>query len=245
MKKVAVVTGAAQGIGFSVVKKLASEGIKVAMADLNQSKITEAAQNLMADGYDVKAFVCDVANPDSLAALMDQTIDYYGQLDILVNNAGIIIPGDFDAIEEADWDNVLSVNLKGVYFGIQKALPYLRKSSCARIINMSSVAGRMGAFESPMSYVASKGGIISLTYGLARKLANTGITVNAVCPGTVESPLFKHAGPGQLDNLLANIPMGRFGTPEDIANGVAFLASESASYITGHCLDINGGMFIH
>ncbi|MBE5996745.1 MAG: SDR family oxidoreductase [Lachnospiraceae bacterium] len=245
MKRTAVVTGAAQGIGFAIARRLGQDGLNVAMADIKEDGIKEAAGKLTQEGIEAVPFVCDVSVPESLEKLMADTAERFGGIDVLVNNAGIIIPEEFDAITEAAWDKVLAVNLKGVYFGIKAALPYLRKSEMPRIINMASDAGRMGSHQSPMSYVASKGGIISLTYGLARRLAPEKIPINAICPGTIESPLFALAKPGQLDDLLSHIPMGRFGTPEDVAAGASFLASKDAEYITGHCLDINGGKFIH
>ncbi|MHB8064156.1 MAG: SDR family NAD(P)-dependent oxidoreductase [Ruminiclostridium sp.] len=242
-KKVAVVTGAAQGIGLAISKKLASQGICVAMVDINEEILSKAVKAICDEGYISKAFLCDVSSPESLQMLMDNVVAEFGQLDVLVNNAGILTSSKISEITGPEWDKVLSVNLKSVFFAIQKALPYLEKSKYPRIINMSSNAGRMGSYEQTMSYVASKGGIISLTYGMARRLAPLGITVNAICPGTIESPLFKLGTKEQLDNLLSKIPIGRFGQPDDVANGVAFLAQDESGFITGHCLDINGGMY--
>ncbi len=242
-KKVAVITGSAQGIGFAIAKKLASQGISVAIADINLEKAQESAKELKNEGFEAKAFYCDVSSPESLEDLMKQIVESFGGIDILVNNAGILHPTPIEDVTEAEWDKVMAVNLKSVFFACQKALPYLKKSLHPRIINISSLAGRMGGFETGLAYTASKGGINALTYGLASRLAPYGITVNAVCPGTTETDIIQCWTEEQVSSLKSRVPLNRLGKPEDIASAVAYLASEEAGYITGLLMDVNGGIY--
>ncbi|MGI6142094.1 MAG: SDR family NAD(P)-dependent oxidoreductase [Caldicoprobacterales bacterium] len=242
-KKVAIVTGAAQGIGFAIARKLASQDISVAIADINSEKANQAAESLCKEGWQSKGFFCDVSKPESLQSLMEQTADTFGQIDILVNNAGILHSTPIPDVTESEWDKVMAVNLKSVFFACQKAIPYLKKSQNPRIINISSLAGRMGGYETGLAYTASKGGIISLTYGFARQLAPYGIIVNAVCPGTTETELIKGWDESQIASLKSRIPLNKLGKPENIASAVAYLASDEAEYITGLMLDVNGGIY--
>jgi 3-oxoacyl-[acyl-carrier protein] reductase len=145
---------------------------------------------------------------------------------------------------EEEWDKVMAVNLKGVFFVSQQAFDYLKTRPNPRIINIASVAGRMGGYESSMAYVASKGGVISLTYGMSRQYAPFGITVNCVCPGPTETPMIKHWSAEQVAGLIARIPLGKFGKPEHIGSAVAYLASDEAEFVTGLMLDVNGGMYV-
>ncbi|HBR02988.1 MAG TPA: NAD(P)-dependent oxidoreductase [Ruminiclostridium sp.] len=242
-KKVAIVTGSAQGIGYAIAKKLASQGIAVAIADIHAEKTYAAAESLCKEGWAAKGFSCDVSKSESLETLMEQIMDAFGQIDILINNAGILHSTPIPDVTEAEWDQVMAVNLKSVFFACQKALPYLKKSLNPRIINISSLAGRMGGYETGLAYTASKGGIISLTYGLARQLAPFGITVNAVCPGTTETDIIKCWDEAQVASLKARIPLNRLGKPENVASAVAYLASDEAEFITGLLMDVNGGMY--
>lgn len=243
IRKVAVITGSAQGIGFAIAKKLATQGISVVIADINGEKACASAEALCVEGWDAKGFFCDVSSSESLQSLMQQTCDTFGQIDILVNNAGILHSTPLTDVKEPEWDKVMAVNLKSVFFGSQKALPYLSKSPHPRIVNISSLAGRMGGYETGLAYTASKGGIISLTYGLARQLAPMGITVNCVCPGTTETEIIKCWDQDKIDSLKARIPLNRLGKPENIASAVAYLASDEAEFITGLLMDVNGGMY--
>lgn len=242
-KKVAVVTGSAQGIGFAIANKLASQGIAVAVADINEEKASASAEALCQKGWEAKGFFCDVSKSESLKTLTEQIMDAFGQIDILVNNAGILHSTPLADVTEAEWDKVMAINLKSVFFACQKALPYLKNSPNPRIINISSLAGRMGGYETGLAYTASKGGIISLTYGLARQLAPFGITVNAVCPGTTETDIIKCWDDAQIAALKARIPLNRLGKPENVASAVAYLASDEAEFITGLLMDVNGGMY--
>ena len=236
--KVAVVTGGAQGIGFAIAKRLDAEGAAVALFDINQELVKKSAAELK-NGIGVR---CDVSSPDSIEAAIKEAAEEMGGLDIVVNNAGILPKSMIEDVTEKDWDLTLDINLKGAFFMSQKALPWLKKSEHARIINTSSLAGRMGGFETCMAYSASKGGINAITMGMARQLAKYHINVNAVCPGTTETPITKAFSEEAMARLLTRIPLGRLGKPEDMAAAVAFLASDDASFITGHMLDVNGGM---
>ena len=241
--RVALVTGAAQGIGLAVAQTLAKAGARIALADRQLEKVEEEALRLRQQGIKAEAFAVDVADIVSIEEMMKNVSARLGSLDILVNNAGVLSSTAVEDLSEQEWDRVFTINLRGVFFVVQKALPYLKQSSTARIINMSSLAGRMGGYETGTAYTASKGGVISLTYGLARQLAPYGITVNCVCPGTTQTDILKDWSESQIASLQATIPLGRLGQPQDVASAVRYLASEEASFVTGLLLDVNGGMY--
>ena len=234
----AIVTGGAQGIGLAIAKRLDAEGAHVALFDINEDLVKKSAAQLQ-HGIGIR---CDVSSPASIEAAVKEAAEKMGGLDIVVNNAGILPKSMIEDVTEKEWDLTLDINLKGAFFMSQKALPYLKESAHARIINTSSLAGRMGGFETCMAYSASKGGINAITMGMARQLAKYHINVNAVCPGTTETPITKAFSEEAMARLLTRIPLGRLGKPEDMAAAVAFLASDDASFITGHMLDVNGGM---
>ncbi|MGI6298690.1 MAG: SDR family NAD(P)-dependent oxidoreductase [Saccharofermentanales bacterium] len=242
-KRIAVVTGAAQGIGQAIAGRLASEGYRVAIVDINEAKAEAAAAELTAQGFDAASFACDVSDVESITAMITKVVNVFDGIDVVVNNAGILHSTPIPQVTAAEWDRVMAVNLKSVFFVIQQALPYLKQSSAPRVINISSLAGRMGGFETGMAYTASKGAIISLTYGMARQLAPFGITVNAVCPGTTESEMITQWSQEQIDSLLNRIPLRKLAKPANIASAVTYLASEEAEFITGLLMDVNGGMY--
>lgn len=242
--KSALVTGAARGIGFKIAEKLAQSGASVSLADINETQLTESVASLQAQGLTVAGVVVDVGNNDSIAEAVRKTVETLGGLDIVVNNAGILGAGSIEEMTRESWDRVLNINLSGTFFVSQAALPYLRKSPCARIINISSVTGRNGGFEGSMSYAASKGGVIAITRGMASRLAAERITVNAVCPGTTATDILKGYTPEAVDRQINKIPMKRLGEPDEIAAAVCYLASDEAAFVTGAMLDINGGAFI-
>lgn len=238
--RIAMVTGAAQGIGSAVARRLHAEGCRVALLDLNEVQVREAAAAL----HGCIGLRCDVSRPEDLEKAVQATAAAFGGIDILVNNAGILPGSGIEDLTEHQWDTTMAVNLKGVFFLVQKALPYLKQSGHARVINISSLAGRMGGFETCLAYSASKGGINALTMGLARQLAKDRINVNAICPGTTETPITKAFTPEAMARLLARIPLGRLGKPGDIANAAVFLAGDDAAYITGLLMDVNGGIYM-
>ena len=241
--RIAVITGSAQGIGFAIAHLFAERGAKVFLTDVNEEKVKASAASLREEGFEAEGCVMDVSKPASIMEGFEKIKEVYGGIDILVNNAGILFSNPIEEITEEEWDLVLAVNLKGVFFCSQKVLPYIEGRPHPRIINISSVAGKMGSYASGMSYVASKGGILSLTYGMSRQLAPRGITVNAVCPGTIETPIMKVWTQEQIDGLTARIPVGRLGQPEDIAQAVVFLAADENDFITGEAISVNGGMY--
>lgn len=236
----AIVTGAAQGIGYAISKRLNDEGCRVALMDINREKLVAAANTLT----DCAAFVCDVSSVESIARAVEDAAGAFDGIDIVVNNAGILHNASIVDTTEEQWDRIMAVNLKSVFFMVQKALDYLKQSPCPRVINMSSLAGRMGGFETGLGYSASKGGILALTMGFARQLSPFGINVNAVCPGTTETPITKEFSAEAMQKLHARIPLGRLGKPEDVAAAVAYLASDDAAFVTGLLLDVNGGMYM-
>ncbi len=236
----AIVSGAAQGIGYAIARRLTEEGARVALLDVNEEKLRDAAKSLPGSA----GFTCDVSSVAGITETVQKVAAAFGGLDIVVNNAGILNNTPILEVTEAQWDLIMDINLKSVFFMVQKAIPYLKESACPRVINISSLAGRMGGFETGLGYSASKGGILALTMGFARQLAPLGINVNAVCPGTTETPITREFSPEAMEKLYARIPLRRLGKPEDVAAAVAYLASDDAAFVTGELLDVNGGMYM-
>ena len=241
--RIALVTGAAQGIGRAVSLELARAGATLALADINEEKLVLVAKEIEALGGTAAAFKLDVSNQESVEAGAKAVIERFGKVEILVNNAGITRDNLMMSMKRADWALVLSINLTGAYLLTQAVLRPMIKNRWGRIVNMASVVGRAGQ-AGQVNYAASKAGLIGLTKSLAREVASRGITVNAVAPGYIETPMTAVLDEKVTAAMLATIPLGRRGTDQDIANAVKFLASDAASYITGHVLDVNGGMFM-
>ncbi len=241
--RVALVTGAGQGIGLAIAKRLADAGIAVALADRNSDSALREAAALADAGAKALGLACDVADPESVQRTIAAVDGAFGRIDIVVNNAGILRATRLEDIPPEEWDLVMAVNLRGAFLVSQQALPHLKKGTSPRIVNISSNSGRMGGFESSVSYAASKGGIIALTYALANQLAKFGITVNAVCPGTVDTDILKDYSAEARERLKQRIPLGRLGTTGDVAAAVAYLVSEDAGFVTGLMLDVNGGVY--
>ena len=203
----------------------------------------QARLSLLSDATP-KKFLGDIADDGECRRIVGEVYEKFGQIDILVNCAGGLTATPIEEITRKEWDTILGVNLSGTFFMIQSALPYLKKSRAGRIINISSNAGRMGGYANSQSYTASKGGVIAITKGIARKLAPMQITVNVVCPGTTKTEMSQEYDEETLKTLLGRIPIGRLGKPEDTAAAVCFFASEEAGFITGAVLDVNGGMYM-
>lgn len=241
--RIALVTGASQGIGRAVALELARRGAVVGLAARNQSKLDEAAAEIKAAGGQAEVFAIDVASEEAIKAGARSVLERFGKVEILVNNAGITRDGLMLRMKRADWDDVISSNLTGAFLLTQAVLSPMLKNRWGRIVNLSSVVGRTGQ-AGQVNYAASKAGLIGLTRSMAREVASRGITVNAVAPGYIETPMTSVLDEKQRAAMLAQIPLGRAGTAEEVAQAVAFLASDAAAYITGHVLDVNGGMFM-
>jgi len=240
--KTALVTGGARGIGRGIAEALAGEGASVAVADVDLEEAQKTVAGLPAPGARKHlAAEVDVADSASVERMLDTIRETWGALHVLVNNAGICPLHSFEEISEEEWDRVIAVNLKGAFLCSRRALPLLKEARGGRIINISSVAGKMGALVAGAHYAASKAGMMGLTWSLARYCAGFGITVNAVAPATVETELTASWSEEQRRALCSAVPLGRLGRPEDIAAAVVFLASPEAGYITGEVLDVNGG----
>jgi len=241
--KIALVTGASQGIGRACALELAKAGAAVALAARNEAKLAEVAAEIEAAGGQAAAFGLDVASEESIRNGAKAVMDRFGKVEILVNNAGITRDDLMMRMKRADWDDVLSTNLTGTFLLTQVLLRQMMRSRWGRIVNITSVVGRTGQ-EGQVNYAASKSGLIGFTRSLAREVASRGITVNAVAPGYVETPMTAVLDEKLRAKMVEQIPVGRPGTDTEIAYSVAFLASERAAYITGHVLDVNGGMFM-
>ena len=235
--KVALVTGAGRGIGAAIAETLAREG---AFVVVNYRGSGQAAQEL-AEKIGGVAMQCDVADFEACENMIKTMIETYGHLDILVNNAGITRDGLLMKMSEADFEAVLSTNLKGTFHTIRHASRYFLKQRYGRIVNISSVSGVIGN-AGQANYSASKAGVIGLTKSVARELASRGITCNAVAPGFIETDMTAALSEKVRAGAMEHIPLGSFGQPEDVAEAVAFLASEKAGYITGQVLSVDGGM---
>lgn len=242
--RIALVTGASQGIGRACALVLAKEGAKVALAARNEDKLKGVAAEIVAAGGEAEIFPLDVAKEESIQSAAKSILGKMGKIEILVNNAGITRDGLLLRMKKKDWDDVLSTNLTGTFLLTQALMGPMLKNRWGRIINIASVVGRTGQ-AGQTNYAASKAGLIGFTQSLARELASRGITANAVAPGYIETPMTAVLNEQQRAQMTTQIPLGRPGTDFDIANAVAFLASEEAGYITGHVLDVNGGMFMN
>ena len=241
--RIALVTGASQGIGRACALELARAGATVALAARNEAKLAEVAAEISTAGGQAAAFALDVASEESIKTGAKAVIERFGKVEILVNNAGITRDGLMMAMKRADWDDVLSTNLTGAFLLTQALLRPMLKNRWGRIVNVTSVVGRTGQ-AGQVNYASSKAGLIGLTRSLAREVASRGITVNAVAPGYIETPMTAVLDEKQREAMMGQIPLGRPGTDMEIAQSVAFLASDAAGYITGHVLDVNGGMFM-
>ena len=241
--KTALVTGASQGIGRACALALAAAGARVALAARNEDKLNQVAAEIAAKGGSAAVFTLDIASEESIKACAKAAISHFGAVEILVNNAGITRDTLALRMKRADWDDVLHTNLTGSFLMTQALLSAMLKARWGRIINITSVVGETGQ-AGQANYAASKAGLIGLTKSLARELASRSITVNAVAPGFIETAMTAVLDEKQRESMLGQIPLGRPGTDADIANAVCFLASEEASYITGHVLDVNGGMYM-
>lgn len=242
--RTAVVTGGSKNIGLAIAERLLQAGLQVAIVSSSADHLQMAMEHLQGLGYAPSTWHGDVSDVKALAAMLEQIHAHHGSIDILVNCAGILDLSEVEDTTEEMWDRVLDVNLKGTFFVTQKCIPYLKQGTAPRIINIASNAGRMGGYANAMSYTASKGGMISLTYGLARRLAPFGITVNCVAPGTIESDMSRMRDAQTHQKLLEKFPLGRIGTADEVAFAVCYFASQESGFCTGAVLDVNGGMFM-
>lgn len=241
--KVAVVTGASQGIGRDTALALVEAGAKVAVAARNEEKLAALVAEIGARGGEAFAVKMDVADPEQVKSGFRQVLEKFGRLDILVNNAAVTRDGLAMRMKQEDWDAVIRTNLTGAHLCIQQALPPMMKARSGRIINITSVVAQSGN-AGQANYVAAKAGLIGLTKAIAIEIASRNITVNAVAPGFMETPMTDVLPDKVKEELKTRIPLGRMGCPRDVAAAIVFLASDEAAYITGHVLSVNGGMHL-
>jgi 3-oxoacyl-[acyl-carrier protein] reductase len=241
--RTALVTGASRGIGKACALALAAAGNRVALAARTRDKLEETAEQIRSGGGEGFVVEMDLASKESIARAIEQTAKEFGRIDILVNNAGVTKDGLVLRMKQADWELVLNTNLSGAFYASQAVLSGMLKERWGRIINISSVVGEMGN-AGQANYVASKAGLIGLTKSLAQEVGSRNITVNAVAPGFIETDMTSGLPEELKKKLLENTALRRFGTVDDIAHAVRFLASDEASFITGHVLDVNGGVYM-
>jgi 3-oxoacyl-[acyl-carrier protein] reductase len=241
--RIALVTGASQGIGRACALQLAKDGATVALAARNIEKLEAVAVEIAAAGGTVKTFALDVSNEESIKVCAKAVIAEFGAVHILVNNAGMTKDNLMQRIRREDWDEVMTTNLTGAFLLTQACASAMLKARWGRIVNITSVVGETGA-AGQASYAASKAGMIGLTKSLAREFSKRDVTVNAVAPGFIQTAMTHSLTDEQKAGILSQIPLARYGEDADIAAAVAFLASEGAGYITGHTLDVNGGMYM-
>jgi 3-oxoacyl-[acyl-carrier protein] reductase len=241
--RVALVTGASQGIGHACALALARHGAQVAIAARNKPKLDDLAAEIAKAGGKASAYVIDVGDEEQVKAGIKSAIADLGKIDILINNAGITRDQLVMRMKRNDWDAVLNTNLTSAYLCIQQVIGSMLKQRWGRIINITSVFGQMGQ-AGQANYAASKAGLIGLTMAMAREVASRNITCNAVAPGFIETNMTAALSEEFKQTAVKSIPLGRVGSPEDVASAVCFLASEEASYITGHVLNVNGGLLM-
>ena len=241
--RVAFVSGASRGIGKACALALSAAGNRVILAARNVEKLEEVAAEIRSKGSEAYVAQLDLGSIDSIKEAFAKAAKDFGAVDILINNAGVTKDGLALRMKKDDWDLVINTNLSGSFFAIQQVLHGMMRERWGRIVNITSVVGEAGN-AGQSNYSASKAGLIGVTKSLAQEMASRGITVNAVAPGFIETDMTGVLSPELKEKVLAGIPLKRMGTPEDIAAAVAFLASDAAGYITGHVLDVNGGMYM-
>ena len=239
--QVAIVTGAGQGMGATMAKLIAEEGGQVVVSDINQEKASVIADEISGTETQALAVQADVTREEDVKAMVETTIEHYGTISILVNNAGILYPTRIEQITKAEWDRVLEVNLTGTFLCSQMVLKTMKKNRYGRIVNMSSSAGRSVSTLGGAHYTAAKAGVLGLSRALAKEVAPFGITVNAICPGLIDTEMVQaECTPERISAYEASFPIPRLGRPDEVAQLMLFLATDSA-YITGASIDINGG----
>ena len=240
--KVAIVTGAGRGLGRGIALKLGREGAKVVVADVIEANAQAVAQEINQAGGKAIAVEVDIANKSDVETMFAKAASGFGPVDILVNNAGINRDGALHKMSDENWDKVIAVNLTGTFNCLRLAAQQMRERGYGRIVNVSSMSW-LGNFGQA-NYAASKAGVVGLTKTAARELAKKGITVNAICPGFIDTEMTRGVPPNVWDAMVGKIWSGRVGSPEDVGNVVAFLASDEAAYVTGEVINISGGMVL-
>jgi 3-oxoacyl-[acyl-carrier protein] reductase len=242
--KIALVTGGSQGIGEAIAKALGAAGAHVVVAARTEERAAAVAQSITSSGGKAEALRLDVGDPSSVSAAFKAVVEKHGKLDILVNNAGITDDGLILRMSKESWDKVIATDLTGVFLCAQEAAKVmLKKRVPGRIVNITSVVGLMGN-PGQTNYAAAKAGVVGFTKALAREIGSRGITVNAVAPGYVETPMTDILNEEQKKALVGQIVLGRLGTADDVAGAVVYLASDAAAYVTGTCLNVSGGLYI-
>ena len=243
--KVAIITGSAQGIGREIARRLAAEGASVVISDINLDAARKTAKEIERSfKTKVRSIQTDIKKKGDIRNLVESTMPDFGQIDILVNNAGILYLTPIEDISEEEWNEVLDVNLRGVFFCSQAVSPFMKERQQGGILNVSSVAGKVGGVTAGAHYSVSKAGVICLTKMFARALAPFGVRVNAIAPGPVDTAMFEIYPPQAKEDLIKMCPLGRFADTGDIAEAALFLLSDGAKHITGEIMDVNGGMLM-
>lgn len=242
--QVAIITGAAKGIGRSIALALIDEGARVVPVDVDREALRSLQVEAEKREGQILPVFCDIEKSADVKAMVEQVLGAFGRIDLLVNNAGIIRRGTIETVSEDDWDRVIAVNLKGTFNCCKAVVGTMKRQGSGKIVNVSSIAGKVGDITSAPGYGSSKAGSDALMKTLARQLAPSGIRVNAVAPHAIETEMSAQWSEEKRRGVVAGIPLGRLGRPEDVADAVLFLASDAASFITGEILDVNGGAFM-
>ncbi len=242
--KKAIVTGAAAGLGKSMAMELAQEGADIAVWDINRDAVQRVQQEIESLGSKAMGITADVSDTDMVNTAVKEVVSNWGQIDILINNAGICKMESIENTTAADWDRVMAVNLKGTFLCSQAVMAVMKRQGKGKIVNLGSIAGKVGGIASGAHYSASKAGVMCFTKSLARELAPFGINVNGIAPGIIETEMTHGLSGGSWDDYLVSIPLGRIGQAYDVARVVVFLASSDADYLTGEIIDVNGGQLM-